>query len=425
MKRTSWEMVVAGLIFLIVGIILLNNNPEEDHNAGNTEVRTTVTINNNPATSSAITVLDLKSLEPSNLKVLTDLIADSQYTGALMQLSAILKQLPDTTDINAKQKLEAIDSILTNVEVIRSISVNKDQSIRIDGSESAPGNQWRESLPGIYEWHKVLVGANISQITTNLPVGNITVTVSDSDQATLILKASGSIDNSDDLAKRFTTLFADNNGNIRLELSKNSTSGTGDIQLEAILSLPVDTEIAASTGGGHIDISGIQADQTLETGGGHIRISGVNGDVVAVTKGGHITISESEGEVIMKTGGGHLLASDHAGNINSSTSGGNITIQRVEGEITTSTKGGNISIELDRLTQDIHADAEAGNIAITLPGSSRFNAELKGSNVLNISGFNFEEMIREEDHLNATMPGSDVMIRAYTRFGSITIDADG
>ena len=102
---------------------------------------------------------------------------------------------------------------------------------------------------------------------------------------------------------------------------------TGNCGLNATLDVPSHTAVDLNTGGGNMQVSGIQGNVTLDSGGGDVGISGIGGTADVLTGGGNLTASDLGGVLTFTTSGGDVdgsgLFSPH---VTTDSGGGNVTL---------------------------------------------------------------------------------------------------
>ena len=81
---------------------------------------------------------------------------------------------------------------------------------------------------------------------------------------------------------------------------------TGNCGLDATLDVPSHTAVDLSTGGGNMQVSGIQGNVTLDSSGGDVGISGIGGTANVLTGGGNLTASDLGGVLKFTTSGGDV-----------------------------------------------------------------------------------------------------------------------
>jgi hypothetical protein len=126
---------------------------------------------------------------------------------------------------------------------------------------------------------------------------------------------------------------------------------TGNCGLDARLAVPPRTAVSLATGGGNMQVSGLQSSLTLNSGGGDVTVSGPEGPVTVDTGGGNLTAGDLGGTLRFSTGGGD--ANGHglfAPTVTTDSGGGNVTLvfTRPPANLTVTSGGGDITILLPR-----------------------------------------------------------------------------
>ena len=125
---------------------------------------------------------------------------------------------------------------------------------------------------------------------------------------------------------------------------------TGNCGLAATLDVPPRTMVDLTTGGGNMQVSGIQGNVTLDSGGGDVGISSIGGTADLLTGGGNVTASDLGGILTFTTSGGDV--------------GGSGLFSR---HVTMSTGGGNVSLVFTKVPDDLSIGSSGGDITIVLP----------------------------------------------------------
>jgi len=125
---------------------------------------------------------------------------------------------------------------------------------------------------------------------------------------------------------------------------------TGNCGLNATFAVPPGTPLDLDTGGGNMNISGIQNTATL------------------TSSGGDVSLSDSRSAATVDSGGGNLSLSRLGGILTFTTSGGDI-----DGSDLTSPKtsvdagGGNVALTFTKVPANIHIVSSGGDVTIVLP----------------------------------------------------------
>jgi Putative adhesin len=124
----------------------------------------------------------------------------------------------------------------------------------------------------------------------------------------------------------------------------------GNCGLDATLSVPPRTALDLNSGGGNMQVGGIQSAVTLTSGGGDVSLSG------------------SGGAAKVDSGGGNLSASDLGGILTFTTGGGNVDGSSLTSpKVTMGTGGGNVTLTFTRPPADLTISSSGGNVTILLP----------------------------------------------------------
>lgn len=150
---------------------------------------------------------------------------------------------------------------------------------------------------------------------------------------------------------------------------------TGNCQLNATLDVPSHTAVDLSTGGGNMQVSGIQDNVTLDSSGGEVGISGIGGRADVLTGGGNLTASDLGGVLTFTTSGGDVGGSGlFSRHVTTGSGGGNVTLvfTSVPDYVNVSSSGGEISIVVPRgnTSYSIKSTASGGNYGASVPTSS-------------------------------------------------------
>lgn len=125
---------------------------------------------------------------------------------------------------------------------------------------------------------------------------------------------------------------------------------TGNCGLNATFAVPSGTPLVLDTGGGNMNISGIQNTVTL------------------TSSGGDVSLSDSGSAATVDSGGGNLSLSRLGGILTFTTSGGD-----VDGGDLTSPKtsvdagGGNVTLTFTTVPANVHIVSSGGDVTIVLP----------------------------------------------------------
>ena len=160
------------------------------------------------------------------------------------------------------------------------------------------------------------------------------------------------------------------------QFSTDLNTGGGSIEIQGLEGV-----IEGRTSGGHIKVAEVKGEVSVRTSGGHISCHEIEGNMELRTSGGAIQVSESDGQVMARTSGGHIELATVRGLVDARTSGGHIDatlIGPLVGDCVLRTSGGGINIVLDDAVEaDLYASTSAGrvntNVPILLDGDVKSN----------------------------------------------------
>jgi hypothetical protein len=147
---------------------------------------------------------------------------------------------------------------------------------------------------------------------------------------------------------------------------------TGNCGLNATLDVPSHTAVHLNTGGGNMQVTGIQGNVTLESAGGDVGISGIGGTADVLSGGGNVTASSLGGVLDFGTSGGDVdgsgLFSPH---VTTDSGGGNVTLvfTKVPDYVKVGSSGGDITIVVPRgnASYAIKSHASGGSYSAQVP----------------------------------------------------------
>ena len=147
---------------------------------------------------------------------------------------------------------------------------------------------------------------------------------------------------------------------------------TGNCGLNATLDVPSHTAVDLSTGGGNMQVSGIQGNVTLDSSGGDAGISGIGGTANVQTGGGNLTASDLGGVLKFTTSGGDVDGSGlFSRHVSTGSGGGNVTLvfTAVPDYVKVSSGGGDITIVVPRgsASYAIKSNASGGDFGALVP----------------------------------------------------------
>jgi Toastrack DUF4097 len=125
---------------------------------------------------------------------------------------------------------------------------------------------------------------------------------------------------------------------------------TGNCGLNATFGVPPGTPLDLDSGGGNMQIGGIQSTVTLTSSGGDVSLAGSGSAATVDSGGGNLSISRLGGILKLTTSGGDV-------------NGGDLTSPKV----TTDSGGGNVALTFTKVPANIHVISSGGDVTIVLP----------------------------------------------------------
>lgn len=414
MRKTSWEIIVAGLLMLFVALIIVAKS-DNDRTDTKADRHSKAKRSEKRSVRNDIKIIDLKGV--SNLEKLEEL----ENLGSLEGLEN-LKSLSSIISAEVNQKI--IEDLNLAIEDLEgdSFSINidlEDEIILLKKEYDINAGEWTEISTGVYAFKKIYNENSYENLSLKLSSGSIKFIGSDNPATTFTVNASGDIAARELLKDMVSIKESIVNKDLGINISSSNNSNN-NIQLQTIVTVPNTVNIAALTGAGHIDVSNTSGDLEFKTSGGHIKLKRLSGEITAFTEGGHITIMGGEGDISLKSLGGHLRAVDTNGKLELRTSGGNIKAENITGSINAFTSGGNILVDVKELNGEIQTRNGAGQVELVLPAGADASFAIMGTKVELDTAFNFEGT-RDNSSLNGTIGKGTYPIKIKTGYGTVTI----
>lgn len=428
MKRNkSWEIILAGLAFIGIGIYLLNST-----NTSGTNKKATAWNSNSNSSSSlpGAIVIDLENLESlKNLKKLRNL----KDLENLDQLEVELKNIDKLIEEHAQNNIESeslsnrLHQLELELQKIDQTDFNfkvRDQKLFINKNYDIDEEQWEEVNSGEFIYKDSFSASDLRSLDVQIEFGNVTIVGNRAENIEITLQATGDINDPAELTEQLNVDKNFSAGEAQFHLaSKNGSSIVNTINLEATLSIPKNLSLKTQTSGGHITANNLHNVQQLHTSGGHITLNNISGETHAKTGGGHITSDTIRGVMNLTTGGGHIKISDFDGSLDAKTGGGHIEIEKAGGSISAKTSGGNISTEIDSLRNQLILTTSAGNISLNIPQSTAAKLDVTGTSVNLDEDFNFIGT-KNSGNINGKINDGELPIVIKCGFGNVTISSN-
>ena len=137
------------------------------------------------------------------------------------------------------------------------------------------------------------------------------------------------------------------------------------------IEVPRQTDVELKTGGGDVNVSGLEGIIRLKTSGGDVQVSDVKGNVEGATSGGDMRIRQVSGDLLLHTNGGDVRASGLGGRVEIHSGGGDIEVSLDRGNAQggeVEASGGDITVALDSsVNLNLEASSSAGDVHTNLP----------------------------------------------------------
>jgi len=408
MKTSSWEIIVAGFIFVGVSIFLIENNSENLSPPQAPAPPDSIQLNFD---GERLKLIELKNLENfENLESLKNLRNLKNLTNFLP--AEIRAEVEAEIDEAMKEfEQESVDVVLDSEK--GTISINRAMSVSSGG--------WAAVSPGIFAYVKEFDSKELKEAQLRLPFGSIDIVGSSDPQAKLTIQASGQVSTKEDLTSKLNTVADINPETAHFEIStRGDRKSEHNIQLQATLQIPHQVEVNSTTNAGHISSKDIDGSQFYKTSGGHITLINLSGEIRAETGGGHIAITDSEGGFRLSSKGGNIRAENSTGSLIMKTFGGNIQAYDFSGSFEATTKGGNIELRLLDIAGNSNASTGAGSITIWFPKNGNAAFDLSGSSVEIGPDLNFQGS-RSSGAASGNIGNGGNSLTAKTNYGSIIL----
>lgn len=419
MKKLSWEIILAGFLFVGLSIYLIESNSQKK---GKQEFKAS-SINSEKELYSIKKqmVLELKDLEQFNEDSLIREIEQLEDLEKLEKLKSILAFLPaevkDDIQMNIDLTIDEIEkeSSSLNIEL-------RDGKLIVKPNVDKSGNQfWNMESAGVYSHTESFDASEINFADLEFPYGSVQVQGTDEKIAHIVITASGDFENADDLSDKLRPEINIENGKVLYRFSENpELQSSPNINLQTVVNVPRRMDIKTSTGGGHIELKNLAGDHQLSTDAGHITVSGVTGIVDAKTLGGHIKAFKTSGKANFYTAGGHISVTDSDCEATLRSDGGNLWITNVSGALKGDTKGGNVTIRQEEVTNDMITSTGAGNVELTIGENSSFNLDLQARGI-ELSPLFGLGISKAKGKFSGIVNGGGPLIKSSSGYGTVSL----
>lgn len=430
--KISWEIVLAGLAFIGIGIYLFNQDASSENKKSASVSSTTSSVSQSFSASNlpGTIVIDLDNLQSlkklkdlhnlKNLENLRDLEIELKNLDKIVEKHAqrdIVKESLNQSLQQLEEELQKIDSADFKVKLQnQKVYINKDYNV--DEAE------WTEVSAGIFVFRESFSVSNLESMNLKLGFGNLNVVGSEDNQGEIILKATGDLEDPTKFSEEFKIGKDLNSQEASYRVSSKKGSSLSDqINLEATLTIPKNLKIIANTSGGHINASNMRNNQHFQTSGGHITLNSLKGKTVVETKGGHINGDQISGNTSVSTGGGHIRIDKSHGSLVAETGGGHIEIEDASGSVKAKTSGGDISASVQQANGPLKFTTSAGNITLKLPQNIGANLDITGSSVNLSEVFDFSGT-KNKGNISGTINGGGISLVVNCGYGNVNINSN-
>lgn len=417
MKYKSWEIIIAGLLFVGFSAYLI----QKKENAKNyTTPGPSEFAEDSLKTEALRKEIRITALEQlSNLEELKKLenLKDLEKLGHLEKLKSLAGFLPAEAQADF---IKEIDSAIQELDT-QLAALALDIKVPSGTATTAPSSKsWNKISPGVYSYAEEFDASQLKTTALALPFGSVTVSGSTAKKATITIRASGKIQSPEDLQAKLVPSFS--LSDTKADMKFLTPHNIDNIHLQATLNIPANMELFVSTNGGHIEVSGISGEQKYNTKGGHIKLSSLSGNIDAKTLGGHISLHKGSGNIKLVTAGGHIAVSESDASMHVETSGGNIKGEHVSGTWSAYTTAGNIEVALDAVQGDSDFKTGAGSVTLWLPAAVNVRLNSTGSSLEIDPKFNFSGQ-QSSSGTKGSIGNGGFLIETRTNYGKISVKA--
>ena len=433
-RSISWEIVLAGLAFIAIGIYLFNQSNDSttsDTSKDSWHSDAKPAAPPSPPSLPGAIVIDLDNLESlqnlenlKNLRNLKNLENIKELEIELKNLDKLIEKHQEREQVqqNLDKGLQELENELQKIEEADFEVRLQNQKVYINKDYNVEEATWTEASPGVFVFRKSFSTADLASMDLQLEFGNLNIIGNGSNSGEITLRATGDVEDPATFSRQMEIVKNLTTPSASFQLKSVGENQISDrINLEATLSIPKSTKIMANTSGGHINANSLQNTQKLQTSGGHITLNSISGSTSAKTDGGHITCDQISGDIALNTGGGHIKVSKPNGNLTAKTCGGHIQIQDAVGSIIARTSGGNITSSIREATGPLKFFTSAGNITLTLPPSINADLDISGSSVNLADSFAFSGT-QEKGSISGAINNGGTPVVASCGYGNVNIN---
>ncbi len=194
------------------------------------------------------------------------------------------------------------------------------------------------------------------------------------------------------------------------------------ISIEYEITVPATTSVAAHSGSGNVEVSGVRAEVQAQTGSGDIRARDIGARVHTQTGSGNITADNVGSPFYARTGSGDIDASlNGSGDVDVNTGSGTIKVRGISGGVHARTGSGDIEAD-GAVTGPWELHSGSGSIRMALASNGGFNVDLHTSSGAIHSDLPITLQGSMGGHeLKGTVRGGGQTVEASTSSGDIDI----
>jgi len=422
-RNISWEIVLAGLAFIAVAIYMLNGTTNGTQRPDRPDVPKAPEF---PHLPSSI-VIDLQNLENlenlKNLRNLENLENLKHLEVELRNLDKLVEERISTTvaEESVEKSLREVEKKLQEIEKSDFRVKLQDKKIFISRDYDVGEADWTEVNPGVFVFRETFSIPDNGSLNLKMGFGSLNIIGGNSSTGEITIRATGRVGSAQEIKDNLNVLTQADSENATFSINAGEGVKLSDkLNLEAILSVPQNITLNASTQGGHINANSLTGNHKLLTSGGHIKLDGISGVTSAETSGGHITCDQLNGKASLKTSGGHIQINEADVDLTAVTGGGHIELENFSGQADAKTSGGNINANIRSANGPLSFTTSAGNINITLPKSLGVDVNARGNTITLSDVFQFEGK-ESKGHISGTLNGGGTPLNLSCNYGNVTI----
>ncbi|MDR0294948.1 MAG: DUF4097 domain-containing protein [Prevotellaceae bacterium] len=256
--------------------------------------------------------------------------------------------------------------------------------------------------------------ASITALEVNNIAGNITLTGTAGDKATVEVFVSGNNRMNDNSIKEMLNEYYTIDVHVAKEKlfvvvkHKKQFSGQQELSISFNISVPGQVSGKISSASGHILISETSGDLYFTTASGHLVVDRVSGKIFGSTASGNIKLTNSTDNVSLSTASGNIQASNCEGSISLATASGNVVAENIIGALKARSAIGNIKLKnisgnlkiidegessrrrnirrnidvtMESVNEYVTISNNSRNVNLTLPANHDYNLNIKAEKV--------------------------------------------